>query len=82
MTVSHSLDLICFLSTFFFFLLVVHSCLMTIYPKNRQKMKSKAQEMKYNAKTEMRETLNPGYERKSDTSSDEDSKEEAGDDYD
>ena len=45
-------------------------------------MKSKAQEMKYNAKMEMRETLNPGYERKSDTSSDEDSKEEAGDDYD
>jgi hypothetical protein len=42
----------------------------------------KVQEKKYDAKTEMRETLNPGYERKSDTSSDEDSKEEAGDDYD
>ena len=48
-------------------------------------MKSKValvQETKSDAKTEMRETLNPGYERKSDTSSDEDSKEEAGDDYD
>ena len=54
---------------------------MTIFPKNK-KMKSKVQETKFDAKTEMRETLNPGYERKSDTSSDEDSKEEAGDDYD
>ena len=61
---------------------------MTIYPKARalnRQMKSKpgkVQETNYDAKTEMRETLNPGYERKSDTSSDEDSKEEAGDDYD
>ena len=57
---------------------------MTIYPKNRQMKRKVAlvQETKFDAKTEMRETLNPGYERKSDTSSDEDSKEEAGDDYD
>ena len=63
--------------------MIVHSVLMTIYPKTKRTLlSSKVQETKFDAKTEMRETLNPGYERKSDTSSDEDSKEEAGDDYD